>query len=193
MAVIQAYFPFKANWEASIKTARRYHTSITTAISGIEMRAGLKDLLVRSQSFDVIAVNAYEANYLKWFLWKYLHQVIGVPWYVDQVELVAEAAALQATLQVTPVQYTEIVAQNEIMIVKRPRANMEFERGYVASISNQVGYDIITMNDNLVSTWPVRSLVFPVFPFTLQRAQKMDHVTSGVAKYRVEVVGAFED
>lgn len=182
----------RPDWAAGVKVSRRYRTTVTGALSGKEMRSGLKDRFIRTLGYDAKALGAYQANYMKWALWKYLHTVVPVPWWVDEAIVIEEAAAGQNEIRIDSTAYTEFAEGGEIILLSDDQDAMIYEIGEIAGISIDEGHDLVTLSENLLTTWPAGSPVYPLFRFSIELMQEMSNLTSAIAEMRVEAVEAYE-
>lgn len=192
MTVADSYFPFPINWETHPKASRVFRTTVNTSISGIEKRASLKSLYLRRQAFSISLLSTYEANYFKWFMWKFLHKPMAMPWYVDQVHLLQAVLSTDTTLKVEPVENTEFAIGSDIFLLSPNREEKEFVVSEIQSIANHTGYDILTLTAQVGLALPAYSFAFPSFVFTLQTVQEMTHKTSKIATYNIEAEEAWE-
>jgi hypothetical protein len=188
---IGAFFPFKIDWSKDVIASRQYRTVIAKAISGKEMRSGLRGSYIRAQQVSVVAMEAHELNHMKWVLFKHAHEVLAMPWYVDQTVLTAEAAAAQKILQVESVENTAFAEGQPLMLISAVPGSLVYEYGGISTITN--GYQTITLGENLTKTWPAGTLVFPYFAFSVSNVQELNFETSGVGGFRVDAVEVWED
>jgi hypothetical protein len=183
---IDAYFLLPPNWAEPVVLKRRWQTSITTSVSGVEKRGGLHTWPRRSLEFTVNMLSLNQSSYVHRRLWINLGKVIGVPIWPSMARLTVEslAGAGLITVDSTVGKWFE---DGETLIFLDPDTIGNFE---AAVIDGEPGENIINIEGVTENTWPVGTLVLPILPALLGQKAEMNAMTAETGEMIVEATEA---
>jgi len=163
---IDEYFLLPSKNEA-FSFKKKWLTEILTAIDGNEQRSALLTWPRRSLTIASIALTSSDLNYIKRIFFKKLHLTWGIPFYQDRTVLTSQAASGQKTLNVESTQYRNFEIGAPCILLE---SKSSFEPGTIASFNDTQ----ITFEENLASTWPVSTPVYPVLQAKIMAEQEMN-------------------
>lgn len=167
-------FLLKPDWNDGIRAFRRWRTVVRKTKSNLEMRSGLRRTVVRALEFSISLMSAAESAYLERKLAKYMHEVLGVPNWVDGTELTAQATAGTATLIVDEHDYREFEEGGFCVLVDSDDPEV-YEIGRIDELLDTPAR--ITLTSNLSSTWASGTEVFPLLPMRIDPVQSFSKET----------------
>lgn len=176
----QFYFLAKPNWQTPVKIRRAFRTTVKESLTGDEHRSSLLANPIRTESWHVECVEAKESAYLLRVMHKHQNKLIGIPLWPEHAQLTAEAAADQNELTVNSTTYKEFEAGQEVVIL-----GSDWDTFEIATIHSMTS-TVITLLDNLSSTWPIYSEVYPIIPARFQET------LSGIVQSDQFLSGHFE-
>src|SRR4030042_2162647 len=100
MTVINEYLFIPPNWRDNVSLKRRWQTTVLTSIDGHEQRSALLTWPKRILNFSPLTKSFAETAYVKRKLYKNLHNVWGIPFWMDRTSLISQATGGQGTLNV---------------------------------------------------------------------------------------------
>lgn len=145
------------NWRDIVSIGRAYKTAITESRNGNEQRSGLRSSPRRSVRWNTDAMSAKESSYLQRFFFKYQNELIGTPIWADGTYLTSEAASGQNELEVDLTSYKEYTVGEEVVIFSKSDWDT-YEVGIVIAVTST----LITLRNNLSSTWSEGTEVYPI-------------------------------
>jgi len=163
-----AYLTIPPNWAEPVSLSHVWRTSILRGETGDEQRSALYTKARRKIRYRLDVLDAAEMRWIKRHLFKYLHQVWGVPLWPDRTYLTAQADAGQNVLTVASAAYRHFGEGERVILLDAADPGL-YEAGEIASISAPN----ITLVNNLANTWPVGTDVYPMIEARLNPAQEM--------------------
>jgi len=158
------YFVHPIYWANDVIFDRSFVNSISTSVTGREQRNILTTLVRRKISYSVITRNQEESYYLKGHLRLYLHLVWGVPLWIYDMTLTANASS--TTLNVNSTAYRELLVGQGVILVTNYKT---YEVGTIDSFDATS----ITLSSGLSSTWIAGTKVYPVLRSEIGNAQEI--------------------
>ena len=182
--IIDDIITLPPNWESKPTIERTWKTGIQTSVVGLEIRSALFTWPRRRLQFTIDSLTAAESNFLRRILWKNLHNVLGIPFWMDRTTLTAQANSGQAVLQVADTTNRNFEAGAPCVVMT---AYDTYEYAEILSFTDTS----ITLNTNLVSTWATGN-VYPVLQSRFDWQQQLGGVTSTIANLSVDADEAFD-
>lgn len=152
------YFLARPNWDKDIEVGRRFVTTVTETQSGKELRSSLVDEPFRSIEFSVDPMSAEESSYMIRTMSKYQDDLLGVPNWPEGAFLNSAAASGQSELECDDLDNKEFEVNQEVIITGSDWTS--YEVGTIVEIDGNT----IRLKENLSSTWPIYSEVYPIIP-----------------------------
>ena len=170
------------------KITHRWKTSIQKTVKGKEKRSALFTWPRIALNQTLHAVGSRQINWLKRQLTNNIDDIWAIPVWADESELVVEAASGQPILDVDEVDYRHFY-DNCFCIVMDPDDCFSYEVGSI----NLVSSGTITLDANLTSTWPVGSLVFPIYECRIAQGQTITAEYDFYQEIEIQADEAFEE
>ena len=183
---IDEYFLIEPDWKKSVSFRKKWRTSIQTAITGGEKKSALFGWPRRSLLYAASALSPAEANHIKRKLFKNLHNIWGVPYWQDRTVLTARAFTGQNILNVGS-------TVNRNFEMGASCVLLESRDSYEAHPIDAIADTSIILRENLTSTWPAGTEVYPLLKARLKATQKMRTITSAIGDIQIEAAEAYDD
>lgn len=181
MVDINTYFTLAPNWEKPVSISREWKTGVLASETGDEQRSALWAVPRLSQEYTALNLRAAESNYLKRKFWKHLAENWGIPIWTDRLRLAAPAAAGTRVLSVSSLDNMEYKAGGRVILMD-PANPDSYEAHAIAS----VGTGLITINTNLVYTWPAGSRIAPVMICRISPRQRLKMRTDAYSEISIQ-------
>jgi len=185
MLAINNYLLREPNWDATIEYNRAWRTGILTTAKGTEQRSTLFTWPRRSLQLTIQFYSEAESNRVKRKLYRNLHNIWGIPFWQDGTALSAQAAAGQNVLNVGSTTNRNFEVGAPCIIIG---SETSYEEGEIATI----GAASITLVDQLGSTWPADTMVYPLLQCRIEPTQELGLQTSAVSELSLSAVEEFD-
>lgn len=172
--ILNNHFLLEPNWNATYRIAYTFETNVIRGLYGFEQRAALFGWPRRTLQFDVMLGNADESAYYNGLLYNDMQLPLGVPVWAQQTALTAEGASGTDYIDCTDIAYFEFGVGSWVFIYGGARDSYEVME--IASMTSTR----LTFTENLTSTWPIGTYVYPMLPMLLDTQVKHKRVTSQV-------------
>jgi len=151
------------------EVTHKWKTGIQRTVKGAEKRSALFTWprVNLQQTYPVVRDKAI--NWLKRNLITNTDKIWGVPIWADETALTAQADSGQNILTVGETDYRHFYDGGECIIID-PDDPFEYE---VATISGAITSTQLTLQDVLVSTWAVNSVVLPIYECRVKQGQEI--------------------
>jgi len=164
-----------------------WRTSIQKTIKGGEKRSSLytwpRVLLKTSGQLTTDT----EINRLKRNLINYVDELWWIPLWTDETTISSQAASGQKIINVGSTSDRHFYAGRKCIIIN-PDDTTDYEYGTIDSLTSSQ----ITVVDNLSATWPVSSLVIPLYAFRFEKKQSIAAVIQNYQKFDFNITEAYE-
>lgn len=187
MASWQIYMLLDPNWIRHVRFSHIWKTAIQKSVTGVEKRAGLFTWARLKIKVTFELMDHAMANWLIRKIWKHQHHVWGIPIWQDETSLTAQALAGQPILTVGSTDNKHFEVGDEVMLQDLDDFT-SYEIGEVFDVLPTQ----ITLDDNLTGTWPVGTLVFPVFPARLSNTEEIRQYTDRMGTYTLKAEETYE-
>lgn len=176
--IINDYFLLPPNWGTPFKYSRSWRTSIQASLTAHEKRSALFTWPRRNLQFSILNLTAAETNYMIRKFYKNLNNVWGIPYWIHEVALTAQATSGQAVLNVTDTTNLnfEVGAKCVVLIDQN-----NYEVGTISSIATNA----ITLDTGLSGTWELGLYVYPILKARLQIQQTASQHVVGVSEFQI--------
>jgi len=134
----------------------------------------------KSLKYTITGKTSAESAYIKRKIYKSIDKVFGIPLWINRTSLSSEAASDQKQLDVDSIAYYNSYEVGAPVIILASLLN--YEVGIIDSITDTK----ITLEDNLVNTWPVGTSVYPLLQGNISVDQQAKMITSGVGTFIVD-------
>lgn len=157
---------------------KRWMTTMLISINGDEQRSAIFTWPRRSIEMNILPSNAGDLNYLKRILFKSLHLSWGFPFWQDRTTLTAQASSGQKNLAVVSTNYRNFEVGTLCLLFS---SRSSYEVGKIASFT-PTG---IVLVDNLSTTWPVGTEVYPLMKAKIQAQQEIGLRTPSIGNIQI--------
>jgi len=172
--------------KGSFKFRKRWQTGIQIGLNGEEVRSALFTWLRRSITAKYFAKTHAELNYLKRILFKNLHLVWGIPFWQDETTLTSQASSGQKILDVGSTLHRNFEAGALCISFQ---SITSYEVGQVDSFTA----DQITLVDNLATTWPAGTKIYPLLKGKIEAQQEIDLIDPAKGGIVIDAHEEFDD
>lgn len=148
--------------------SHQWRTAIQKGIKGTEKRSALFTWSRLSLSNKFILPTYAQYSWMKRNLYKHIHDSWEIPIWYDKTILISEAAWGQAILEVEDPTDRHFYDGRDCIIIN----NGFYEKGTISVVGADSNPQIILSN-NLTNTWPINSLVLPLYKFRIQPTQEI--------------------
>jgi hypothetical protein len=170
MTIAEDFFMLPPSWDSSVRSIFEFKTSIRKAITGYEARNALLEYVIRRQEYSIKYRSSEERNYALGKLYRGIEKLWGIPFWGFGSPLTAEASDGQPILSVdTTSTFYEV---GQLVCVFEDYDNYEVE------IIQSKTSSSITLSGNLVDTWPLGTLVYPILQGYIDSKNKIEQETS---------------
>ena len=146
---IDAYLTIPPNWGQDISISHIWRTGIQESITGIEKRSALYTWRRRKIEYSLDLLDSKEAQWVKRYLYQYMHQIWGIPIWPDFTDLTSQANSGQKILSVAQTSYRRFEEGGRVILVSLSDFTL-CEEGEIDTLTDTQ----ITLADNLAVTWP---------------------------------------
>jgi hypothetical protein len=183
MTQIDSCFLIRPNWDSPVTGSRRFTTTIQTAKTGSEMRAGLRTMPVRGIKYTAIGMTAKEGNYIRKKLYFFMHKVLGIPVWHDGTELSSAVEASEMILPVDEHAYREFEEGGRLVLLD-PDDPEIFEICDIEALLDDPPR--IQITSGLESGWPERTEVFTLLPMRITASETINLQTDRVGDITID-------
>jgi len=183
---IAAYLTISPNWAQPITVGRRWQTSILRTEVGLEQRSGLFSLPRRKIKYQLDILDESEMRYVKRYLFKFIHQIWGIPIWPDAMILSVDAEAGQNILEVESYLYRDVATGEQIILLYQSEP-LAYEIGTIAGFAETQ----IVLQGPLNTTWFAGNPVYPIMAARLASAQEITLNTPSMGGIGIEATEAF--
>jgi len=146
-----------------------WKTTIQSDIEGGEKRSAIYTWPRVSLDNTLRSISTNERNFLRYMLFKNLHNIFGIPLVHDKTTLTAQAASGQKVLTVGATDYRHFYAGRGCILID-PSDWTSYEYGTITTVDSSTQ---ITLSTNLTSTWATDTKVYPMYPFRVDALQEI--------------------
>lgn len=164
---IDTYITSKIQKQSLIHSWR---TSIQETIQGGEKRSTLLTWPRIKLNMELRFISSPERNFIRSSLFQNIHNLWGFPFVHDKTALTAEAASGQKVLTLGSTSYRHFYDGRGCILVD-PDDWTSYGFGKIDTVDSTTQ---ITMAVSLANTWPVKTLVYPIFEYRIDAAQEID-------------------
>jgi len=158
MTTPNTYFLERPDWAAPVRVLRTYRTGIQKAIRSDEKRQAIFSFGRIGVRFNVTHLDYTEIAYSKRKIFKFQGGIIAIPIWPDLLRIEADANSGQKDVTVSGTTYLWFQHTGMNVALIDPDDPTSYEAGVVASVTPTV----ITLEDNLVSTWVEGKEIVPI-------------------------------
>jgi len=179
--IVNDYFLLPPNWGDTFNYKRIWRTSIQFSIDAHEKRSALFTWPRRNLRFSIITLTAQETNYMIRKFYKNLHNVWGIPYWINAVDLTSQASSGQAVLNAEAITNLNFEVGAECIIFVDEN---NYEVGTILSLTTNT----ITLDANLSTTWASGITVYPILKTRLQLQQTASQQVVGVSEFELSAI-----
>jgi len=184
---ISSYLTIPPNWIDPVTINHAWHTSIQTSIPGQEKRSALFTWHRKTISYTLDLLTIQESNWMKRHIFRDIHNLWGVPLWPDYTYVTASAAAGQKIIAVEDTDDRRFATGDDIVLIN-PSDFTSYEKGTIDAFTATQ----ITLVDNLVSTWPTHTDIYPLMTARMMQMQEVQSYTAAYGSIKITAKEVYE-
>jgi len=171
------------DWAEDVNLRKTWKTNVRDSIVGEETRSALYTFSRTTLEFSLSSMTSLESQRLTRKIYKNLHKVWAVPYWMDVTTLSTDAASTEYTVTLTDISYATLKVGSQCAIFNDPDT---FEIGTIKIISGNT----ITLVMPLGLDWSAGSTFVPLLKGMLTPSQSLQYVTdsSNVLSFKIKEV-----
>lgn len=145
-------------------------TSIQENIHGGEKRSSLVTWPRIKLNSDLTLISTAERRFIRASLYQSIHKIWGFPFVHDKTLLTSQAANGQMVLTVAETSYRHFYNGRGCILINPSNWEL-YEYGTINTVDSATQ---ITLADNLISSWPIGTYVYPMYEYRIEEVQEVN-------------------
>ena len=178
VVAVNEYLFLFPNWAQSVYLRKEWRTSILRSLTGKETRSEIITSPVRSLRYALLNLSTYETNLLKRKIYKNLHNIWGIPYWMDSTPLLSLVSIGDITISVD--------TTNRNFYIGGLCVILKSETEYEVKTISMLDAATITVNSPAEASWNIGTNVYPILKSTLNSTQNFSYLTDIASEISLE-------